>query len=267
MRQFFALPRVLSLVGLFLLPASAALAACTVPNTLTNGQTADATQVMANFNSILGCVNTAPAGSTGSGSVFNFTLMGAPAASQVLSFGVFTVPATYAAGLPEVIAAAGTAPTSAVSLSIKKNGTAIGSINWAAGAKSATVTFSSSVSFSVGDMLSIVAPATVDATFANITVMYIPVAYNVTSSRAIGGTYTNTTGRPVNVIVEATSGTSSTGTYDYIGLTANGQAGGSVQSAAANRWMSVTVTVQPGQSYTIGNGGTNPVLQSVTETY
>jgi hypothetical protein len=39
-------------------------AACTVPNTLTNGTIADATQVMGNFNSVLGCVNTLPAGST-----------------------------------------------------------------------------------------------------------------------------------------------------------------------------------------------------------
>lgn len=41
-----------------------AQAACTVPNTLINGQTADATQVMANFDSVMNCVNTAPAGST-----------------------------------------------------------------------------------------------------------------------------------------------------------------------------------------------------------
>jgi hypothetical protein len=41
-----------------------AQAACTVPNTLTNGQTADATQVMANFTSVTNCINSAPAGST-----------------------------------------------------------------------------------------------------------------------------------------------------------------------------------------------------------
>lgn len=37
------------------LSTKVALAACTVPNTLTNGTTADATQVMANFTSITGC--------------------------------------------------------------------------------------------------------------------------------------------------------------------------------------------------------------------
>ncbi|RAX37940.1 hypothetical protein DQ393_30165 [Rhizobium tropici] len=43
--------------------ASPAMAACTVPNVLSNGQTADATQVMQNFSAVAGCVNaTAPSG-------------------------------------------------------------------------------------------------------------------------------------------------------------------------------------------------------------
>lgn len=44
-----------------------AQAACTLPNTLTNGQAADASQVMANFNALLACVNSGgatPGGST-----------------------------------------------------------------------------------------------------------------------------------------------------------------------------------------------------------
>ncbi len=45
-----------------LVSASTTWAACSVPNTLTNGQTADATQVMGNFNAVVGCVNNAPAG-------------------------------------------------------------------------------------------------------------------------------------------------------------------------------------------------------------
>jgi hypothetical protein len=46
--------------------AGAASAACTVPSTLTNGQTADASQVMANFTAVAGCVNSQPAGATNS---------------------------------------------------------------------------------------------------------------------------------------------------------------------------------------------------------
>jgi len=64
MRRFWAWPLILGFVVLSSLAPEAARAACTVPNTLTNGQTADASQVMANFNSVLGCVNTAPSGST-----------------------------------------------------------------------------------------------------------------------------------------------------------------------------------------------------------
>ena len=64
MRRPYALPLAFALATLFLEPFSSAHAACTVPNQLTNGQTADASQVMGNFNSVLTCVNTAPAGST-----------------------------------------------------------------------------------------------------------------------------------------------------------------------------------------------------------
>jgi hypothetical protein len=62
--RFLAWPLILGFTGLCALTPDAARAACTVPNQLTNGQTADASQVMANFNSVLGCVNGAPAGST-----------------------------------------------------------------------------------------------------------------------------------------------------------------------------------------------------------
>ncbi len=54
-----------ALAGVFV-GASAASAACTVPNQLTNGQTADASQVMANFNAVANCVTAAPGGATNS---------------------------------------------------------------------------------------------------------------------------------------------------------------------------------------------------------
>ena len=41
----------------FVLGSSALAQSCSVPNTLTNGTNADATQVMANLNAILACVN------------------------------------------------------------------------------------------------------------------------------------------------------------------------------------------------------------------
>jgi hypothetical protein len=63
MRQILGFAFVLTLFAA-VLSGDAAMAACTVPYTLTNGTTADATQVMANINSVASCVNGAPAGST-----------------------------------------------------------------------------------------------------------------------------------------------------------------------------------------------------------
>jgi hypothetical protein len=84
--------------------AQAAIAACTVPNTITNGQVADATPVMGNFNSLAACANSLAAGSTnavqingGSGA---FAGVGPLTNGQVLvgSTGTAPVPATITAG-------------------------------------------------------------------------------------------------------------------------------------------------------------------------
>lgn len=56
------LTAILGLMGLLLCPG-VAFSTCTMPYTLTNGATADATQVMANFNSVVTCLaSTSPAG-------------------------------------------------------------------------------------------------------------------------------------------------------------------------------------------------------------
>ena len=84
--------------------ASAASAACVVPNTFTNGQVSDATPVMGNFNSLAACANSLAAGSTnavqinaGSGA---FAGVGPLTNGQVLvgSTGAAPVPATITAG-------------------------------------------------------------------------------------------------------------------------------------------------------------------------
>lgn len=59
----------------FLLPASPAHATCTVPNTITNGQVADATAVMGNFNALKGCADSAvtPTGTPAAGNIATFS--------------------------------------------------------------------------------------------------------------------------------------------------------------------------------------------------
>lgn len=50
----------LAVLVLSVMSAGTAMAQCTLPNTLTNGTNADATQVMANFNALATCINSLP---------------------------------------------------------------------------------------------------------------------------------------------------------------------------------------------------------------
>jgi hypothetical protein len=59
MRRHHIRPSILVLSLLLLSFSNAAKAACTLPYTLTNGQTADATRVMANFNALVACLGSA----------------------------------------------------------------------------------------------------------------------------------------------------------------------------------------------------------------
>ena len=64
MRRFNTIIAVSISAFLFLLAGATAKAACTLPYSITNGQVADATQVMANFNALITCFGTlSPAGS------------------------------------------------------------------------------------------------------------------------------------------------------------------------------------------------------------
>lgn len=67
----------------------------------------------------------------------------------------------------------GTAATSITTFTIKKNSVVIGNAVFPAGGTSATITLSASVVVNVGDMITITAPATVDATLADIDVTLI----------------------------------------------------------------------------------------------
>jgi hypothetical protein len=63
-----------------------------------------------------------------------------------------------------------TAATASTTFTIKNNGSSIGTIVFGVGGTSATFTFSSAVVFSVNDVLTIVAPASPDATAAGLAI-------------------------------------------------------------------------------------------------
>jgi hypothetical protein len=65
-------------------------------------------------------------------------------------------------------ASAGTAATSAAAFNIQKNGSNIGTMNFAASATTATFTLASATTFNAGDVLTILAPSPQDATLANV---------------------------------------------------------------------------------------------------
>ncbi|MGX5806086.1 hypothetical protein ACWGS9_33570 [Bradyrhizobium sp. Arg314] len=54
-----------------IIEGNGARAACPLPNTLTNGQTADATQVMADFNALVACLSAAAPGGSGNSIQYN----------------------------------------------------------------------------------------------------------------------------------------------------------------------------------------------------
>jgi hypothetical protein len=64
MRQYRALATIVTFVSLVFIGAGTAQAQCTLPYALTNGQIADASQVMANFKALSDCLS--PGGSTNS---------------------------------------------------------------------------------------------------------------------------------------------------------------------------------------------------------
>lgn len=119
---------------------------------------------LANTAFVTAALSTAQA--TRSDVAVNFS--GVPSASQQFNFVTgrpFTLPINLAS--PASQAHIGTNPTSTLTLTLKKNGSSIGTIAFSA-AGAATISFTSAVSFSAGDVLTVTCPASPDATGANI---------------------------------------------------------------------------------------------------
>jgi hypothetical protein len=93
---------------------------------------------------------------------------GSPGASQIVERYIFAASVTLPAGLAGSYGSAGTAATAAASFAIAKNGTNVGTMGFAAGAATATFAMATATTLAGGDVLTIVAPATPDATLANL---------------------------------------------------------------------------------------------------
>ncbi|MCQ9146060.1 MULTISPECIES: DUF2793 domain-containing protein [Brucella/Ochrobactrum group] len=78
--------------------------------------------------------------------------------------------ASLSVGAAGSVAKAGTAPSAAKSFALLKNGTSVGTVDFAANATDGTFTVASGVAFIAGDLLSISAPATADAALADVAI-------------------------------------------------------------------------------------------------
>ena len=81
---------------------------------------------------------------------------------------MFAGTVSFPIGLISSQGTAGVAATAITTYSIRKNGSNVGTIVFAAGATTATFMMASATTFMAGDVLTMVAPASPDATLANL---------------------------------------------------------------------------------------------------
>lgn len=111
-------------------------------------------------------------GSVGTAGIYDFPVYynGQPGASEVMMKVVCVRAFTLPSGLTLSQGYATTVSTAAATFGLEKNGSSIGSVDFALGASTATFTFVSPVSFAVGDRLELIAPTSQDATLAAISI-------------------------------------------------------------------------------------------------
>ena len=97
-----------------------------------------------------------------------FDAPGVPTASMIVFHHVFTQAVTFVASLTGSYVKAGTAATAQTDFDLKKNGSSIGTVRFAAAGTTATYVSISSSSWAAGDILTLVAPASPDATIADL---------------------------------------------------------------------------------------------------
>lgn len=93
------------------------------------------------------------------------------------SFIIFKYEAVFNVSLPSSLTGskfrATTAATASTTFTIRKNGSSIGTLIWAASGTIPTVTFTTTTSFVAGDVLDVIGPATADATLAGVTLSFL----------------------------------------------------------------------------------------------
>ncbi len=94
-------------------------------------------------------------------------IVGKPSASLVKNY-VVTTPISIPANATNSAAASAVTATSVATFILRKNGVNFGTFSFAAGVKVATFNVPSATSFIAGDILSVVAPSTQDATLADV---------------------------------------------------------------------------------------------------
>jgi hypothetical protein len=103
-----------------------------------------------------------------SSSVLSGSYNGTPTANLVLQRHVFATAVSFASGLPGSQGRAGVAATASTSFAIQRNGMSVGAMVFAPSATTATFSLGSATVFNAGDVLTVVAPPTADATLANL---------------------------------------------------------------------------------------------------
>jgi hypothetical protein len=100
-------------------------------------------------------------------------ILGKPDASAVVAR--FIAPRAFEIpqGMAGSIGRAGVNSTGAVVLSVRKNGVEFGTVTFAAGQANGTFAANAKASFAIGDIFTVVAPATADATFADAQMTFV----------------------------------------------------------------------------------------------
>lgn len=100
-------------------------------------------------------------------------LNGTYSASEVVIRYMNATEFTLPASLSGAQISAGTVSTASATFSIRKNGTPVGTITFAAGQATPSVSFTADIAFAAGDVLSLIGPASPDATLADISLSFI----------------------------------------------------------------------------------------------